>query len=270
MPRGNPIPDSVKDRIYTAFTLNESVDDIAESMDLHPGTVRRIVREERKRHEREREVMSRAGKIVKKDGNGGKLMALSPDGFEFIHVTPDGRSHKKKVDGHISRVAEQQYDKWCEELDGECEFMRRIERKVDAVVESADEQPAVENDENDVAQVEDAPLSFEEFTSLAESVGEIKLDADAPVKQPFVDTTIADTELPEPKLGHWFNKNGSFAVVCTSKPVYAIWAKGDEPRFYGLYRTMDRAIKEIDRLNEVAQFLGKDGAFEIEEVSWRG
>ena len=117
-------------------------------------------------------------------------------------------------------------------------------------VQSMDEKVLLQNNRgHSVAQVEDAPLSFEEFTSLAESVGEIKLDADTPVKQPAVDTTIADTELSEPKLGHWFNKNGSFAVVCTSKPVYAIWAKGDEPRFYGLYRTMDRAIKEIDRLN---------------------
>ena len=58
MPRGVHLSDKSKEQIYTSFTLGESPDDIAVSMDLNPGTVRRIVREQRKLHERKREEMS--------------------------------------------------------------------------------------------------------------------------------------------------------------------------------------------------------------------
>ena len=56
----------------------------------------------------------------------------------------------------------------------------------------------------------------------------------------------------------------------TSEPAYLIWAKKPEPRCYGLYLTMESALSEVDKLNEVAAFLGGDGAFEVEEVAWKG
>jgi hypothetical protein len=52
-------------------------------------------------------------------------------------------------------------------------------------------------------------------------------------------------------------------------PVYLIWAKGPEPKCYGLYLTVETALAEVDRLNEVAAFLGIGNKFEVEEVAWR-
>ena len=51
--------------------------------------------------------------------------------------------------------------------------------------------------------------------------------------------------------------------------VYVIWAKGDAPKLYGAYRTMDEALAEVDRLNEVASFLTGSDTFEVEEVPYR-
>lgn len=55
----------------------------------------------------------------------------------------------------------------------------------------------------------------------------------------------------------------------TSEPAYLIWAKSPEPRCYGLYLTMESALAEVDKLNDVAKFLGNIGVFEVEEVAWR-
>lgn len=52
-------------------------------------------------------------------------------------------------------------------------------------------------------------------------------------------------------------------------PVYVLWAKLDVPKLYGVYESMERAIDDGDRLNEVAAFLGSSGTFEVEEVVWR-
>lgn len=51
---------------------------------------------------------------------------------------------------------------------------------------------------------------------------------------------------------------------------YLLWAGGDgAPRFYGLYQSLDGALAEMDKLNEVAAFLGSASTFEVEEVGWR-
>jgi len=83
------------------------------------------------------------------------------------------------------------------------------------------------------------------------------------------DHVVIDTESEKPKLASWFNSNGSFRVFWMNKPVYVLWAKSDAPKIYGVYRTMEAALKEVDRLNEVAAFLGSEGAFEVEEVAWK-
>lgn len=43
-----------------------------------------------------------------------------------------------------------------------------------------------------------------------------------------------------------------------------------EPKPYGLYDDESRALTELDKLNDIAAFLGKDDAFTILEVEWRG
>lgn len=51
------------------------------------------------------------------------------------------------------------------------------------------------------------------------------------------------------------------------KSIYVIWAKGDTPRLFGAYTTMDAALKEVDNLNEIASFLVNEKVFEVEELA---
>ena len=285
MPRGVHLSDKAKERIYNSYTLGESPEDIAESMALNAGTVRRIIREQRKQYEKAREEMGRSGKIVKKDGNGGKLMSLSPEGFEFIHVTPDGKSHKKKVPGHISRVAEQQYDKWCADLDDECEFMRRVERKVDAVKKEA-ESPFVPTDEPVQVFEDDEPdgtnASFGEAVcgypgDPIEEIHPIKsirpLREVAEERQKRIEELEARISELESELDVAKTQRIEFAEgfqLEMHNPSYLLWSLVDgKPKFYGLYMDEDEALSEIERINEVAAFLGSEGAFEVEEVQWK-
>lgn len=243
MPRGKPIPDDVKERIYHCYVMGEKTKDLSERTGYALITIRRIIREQRKEHEKGTS-MAHPEKTLKKDGNGGKLVAMGASGFMLTHTTADGKSHKKRLEGCTAHVAMEQYDVWCNNLDDECAFMNMVKR-------DPAEQPFVPTDE---------PLQmFEDETPEDEPAD----------KKPSTDRTIADTELPEPKLDHWFNKNGSFAVVWKDKPVYLIWAKGEEPKCYGVYCTIEAALKELDKMNEVASFLGSENAFEVEEVVWR-
>lgn len=297
MPKGHVIPTDMKQKIYTAHCLGESNGDIAERLGLSRVTVQRIVREQRRAFEKERADMARSGKIVKKDGNGGKLIALPTDGFEFTHVIPDGKSHKKKMPGHSARVAESQYDQWCQTLDDECEFMRKVERrpKEEGFVPTEEEiQFFMDEEPKAVCGYPDDPIEEihpiqtveantapdiqvkpwrqvaverqQRIEGLEARIAELESKASDTSKDNWV---IADTELEEPKLAHWFNSNGTFRVVWTAKPVYVLWAKTDSPRLYGVYQTMEQALKKLDELNDVAAFLGNDSAFEVEEVTWR-
>lgn len=284
MPRGKGLSDREREVIYTQSTLGESPEDIAQSRGLNPGTVRRVIREQRKYHEREREEMARSGKIVKKDGKGGKLMALPGDGFEFTHVTPDGRSHKKKVSGHLSKVAEQQYDKWCEELDSEFEFMSRVERKLGAVAEEVLEAtlaPAVGQDEDDVVDIEPEPVPEINVRPWKEVAEERQREIDE-LRERLADyesgdwvsasivrnlTVERDALIGRVKASEEAISN--MTLYDHSTPVYLIWAKGEEPRAYGVFEHEEQALKKVDELNDVASFLGNGGTFQIEEVQWR-
>ena len=175
MPKGKPIPNELKEAIYNSYTLGESSRDISDRTGLAVVTVRRVIREQRKTFEKARAEMSRSGKIVKKDGKGGKLMALSPEGFEFTHVTPDGRSHKKKVEGYMHRIAERQYDAWCQELDDEVTFLNMVERKEPAVEEPVIDEPvAVEPEPEEVSEIEQEPqVDAEQVDEVAVPSGHV-------------------------------------------------------------------------------------------------
>lgn len=54
-----------------------------------------------------------------------------------------------------------------------------------------------------------------------------------------------------------------------SSRLYLLWVNGEKPMFYGVYQSMTEAFGEMDRLNEVAKFLGSASTFEVEEVEQR-
>ncbi len=79
-----------------------------------------------------------------------------------------------------------------------------------------------------------------------------------PVKQPVVPEY--EKEVQPVKEVRMENKSDS---------VYVIWTKGDAPRLFGAYLSMEAALAEVDRLNDVASFLVSEKVFEVEELSLR-
>lgn len=65
------------------------------------------------------------------------------------------------------------------------------------------------------------------------------------------------------------DENAIRLALAPRESVYVIWVRGAAPRLYGAYWRLEDALGEVDRLNEVAAFLGSDDAFEVEEVAWR-
>jgi len=61
-------------------------------------------------------------------------------------------------------------------------------------------------------------------------------------------------------VGH-VERTGKACLLMATEP---------EPKPYGLYDDESRALTELDKLNDIAAFLGKDDAFTILEVEWRG
>ena len=53
----------------------------------------------------------------------------------------------------------------------------------------------------------------------------------------------------------------------TNKSVYVIWKKGDKPKMFGAYLSMDAALKEVDNLNDISSFLVNERVFEVEEIA---
>lgn len=85
----------------------------------------------------------------------------------------------------------------------------------------------------------------------------------------------AEKEQPMSKSQATASKPVEKPVVTNPTPqskadsVYIIWTKGSEPKMFGAYMSMEKALEEIDHLNEIAAFLASDNAFEVEEVKLR-
>jgi hypothetical protein len=48
---------------------------------------------------------------------------------------------------------------------------------------------------------------------------------------------------------------------------YVIWTSGEKPKLFAAYLNMEAALSEVDRLNEIASFLGNGNVFEVEELA---
>ena len=293
MGKPRALSDRQAEAMYTQYVMGEGVADLAAAYGIGKSTASHYIAEMRKKKEAEREGnldMASRSKIVAGDKRNGRLTSTTdPHRYEGTCVI-GGKSHSKTFTTVNAKKAEELWRKWCQDLADEQAFMDMVERKVDAVVEEADETdepvditPAPVPDIAVTPWREVAEQREHELEVLREELAEAKrtveyltgrvegYEAESTYeKVPAIsDQTVTDTELDEPKLGHWSNDNGSFAVVWRDKPVYLLWAKGEQPRCYGVYQHSDGVLKDADRLNEMASFLGHSDAFEIEEVQWR-
>lgn len=185
--------------------------------------------------------MSSSSQIVAGDKAHGRLMTLSDrNRFEGTCIV-GGKSKKRTFTAVNAKNAQQQWEKWCQALRDEQEFMDMVERKPEKP-EAVCGYPLDPIEEIRPTKQDEPPTDEEVYEAQAE------IDAQE-------ERVLEATGVP---------------LADTSEPAYLIWAKAPEPRCYGLYLTMDAALSEIDKLNEVAAFLGGGGVFEVEEVAWRG
>jgi len=238
MARGRVLSESERESAYTMHCLGEKVDDIASAYGVSKPTIYRIIKQCR---EGKGGDMAGGQQIVAGDKAHGRLMTLSDrNRFEGTCIV-GGKSKKRTFTAVNAKNAQQQWEKWCQTLRDEQEFMDMVERKP--------EKPEV---------VCGAPLDpIEEILPMTQA--EMPTDEGVCEAQAEIDS---QTEKALEATG--------VPLADTSEPAYLIWAKAPEPRCYGLYLTMDAALSEIDKLNEVAAFLGGGGVFEVEEVAWRG
>lgn len=236
MARGRILTESERQSVYTMHCLGERNADIASAYGIHATTVSRIIKQLR---DGKGEDMAGGIQIVAGDKAHGRLMTLSDrNRFEGTCIV-GGKSKKRTFTAVNAKNAQQQWEKWCQTLRDEQEFMDMVERKEPKPVCGAPLDPIEE-----VLPMPQAEMPTDE------EVCEAQAEIDAQTER-----VLEATGVP---------------LADTSEPAYLIWAKAPEPRCYGLYLTMDAALSEIDKLNEVAAFLGGGGVFEVEEVAWRG
>ena len=286
MPRGYPLSESQKRAIYNAFTSGEKQADIAATYGVTANTISKIVSQQRKAG-----TMASREKIVAGDKRNGRLVSSADiNRYEGTCVV-NGKAKSKTFIAVNAHMAQKAWEKWCQELRDEQKFMDMVERKVDAVVEEAgQEDKAVCGYPSDpieeihpIKEIDPAPEFDDEMRpwrdvaeerrqrieELEKRVEFLEGRVEGYESDSSFDKVIVDTEGEKPKLGHWFNDNGSFRVMWMDKPVYVLWAKGEKPKIYGVFWSLEIALKELDKLNELAAFLDKSDAFEVEEAVWR-
>lgn len=240
--KGHPISDRQRHEMYDAYCNGVKVPDIAQQYGVTENTVYRNIRRQREMQERKggTDMMS-SGEPVAGDRRNGRLVTTGRRGvFEGTCIV-DGKAVKRRFKASDKHDAIAQWEQWKAELNGLGEFMDMVERR------KPEPQATVEwTGETTPEPVERRGVESRQEPSVL---------------------VIGPEVVPTPK------------PVITGQPkeekedrdvAYVIWARSEQPRMYGLYRTMESALAELDRLNDVARFLGSADAFEVEEVAWKG
>ena len=212
--------------------------DIAKKFGIAPDTVARYYRRTLRERGREQERSKSRSRIVAQRRVGQEL-TFDVEGGYVGRTTVCGVEETRTFMAKDDTDAIGKFDKWLANMEEERAFMDMVERRGDDADRAAEVHPVAEvgpadTDSSDQV-VEVPPVEPDSERAASESI-------------PIVPMGIADT----------------------AEPAYLIWARSPEPRCYGLYLTMESALREVDRLNDVAAFLGTNGAFEVEEVAWRG
>lgn len=242
------LTDKEKQGMYTMHCLGESKEAIADRYEVAVSTVYRIIREQREEREGGND-MSSSSQIVAGDKANGRLVTCADrTRFEGTCII-NGKSKKRTFTAKNARDAQQQWEKWCQTIRDEQDFMDMVERRREPLNETAPVEDAV-----DITPAPIPEISVRPWKEVAEE------------RQHEIDELKKRVEYLEGRLEGY----ESTTQLTTSGPSYVLWVKTSEPKLYGLYGTMESALSEVDKLNEVAAFLGGDGAFEVEEVAWKG
>lgn len=280
-----------KERIYNMYLSGMRQAEIGKLFGVHSVTVSKVVSGQRKLHEEGK----MAEVVVAGDKRNGRLYSLGQEKFKGECLVGGKMKHRTFSAPNAQR-AKVEWEKWRNTLLDEEEFLASIERKpLNAVSTPLGNKVAYKSDEEVASELADRlrehaaekhadepkPVCgcpedpIEEIHSIAEEPD----ITPAPVPEVYVRPwrEVAEErqkriEELEAELEEAKTQRIEFAEgfqMEAHNPIYVIWAKSENPRMYGAYLTMDEAIKEVDKMNEVASFLGSDDAFEVEEVQWR-
>lgn len=244
MPRGCPLTVEQREQIYHMHTMNYRHDEIAKQFGIAVNTVSNVVGRQRALEQEKREEKM-AEIVIAGDKKNGRLVSVGTDRYEGSCLI-DGRMKKKAFTAPNGKKATEQWEQWCQGLRDEQHFMDMVERKpVDAV--ATVEEPV------DITPAPVPEIVVRPWKEVAE-------ERQQQIERLERELEEARTQRVEFAEGYQMEQHN---------PAYLIWAKGPEPKCYGLYLTVETALAEVDRLNEVAAFLGSDNKFEVEEVAWK-
>lgn len=256
----NTLSDKQRQQIYNAYCLGEKPDDLVQQFGFARSTIYKAISDQRNLQEKGGEMASKTKTIAGDRTNGRLTTTADPTKFEGTCVVR-GKCKSKTFSAAGSRHAVSQWEKWCKDLRDEQDFMDMVERKPAC---DSDEEPA---DVTLDSRAKSKPEPFEEIRTIqvVEPPAEtVPVPSDEKIREAIHE---AQREFDAITTRH--TEATGVPLADTSEPAYLIWAKRPEPRCYGLYLTMDDALRELDKLNEVARFLGSGGAFEVEEVEWK-
>lgn len=245
MTKGVALSPEQKERIYNMYLSGMRQAEIGKLFGVHSVTVSKVVSGQRKLHEEGK----MAEVVVAGDKRNGRLVSRGKDKFEGTCLI-DGKMKRRTFSAPNAQRARVEWEKWANTLRDEQEFIDMVERK-----EPIDEPKVVCGAPSDPIE-EIRPI--QEIESVWREVAE---ERQRRIEELEAELETAKTQRVEFAEGFQMEAHN---------PIYVIWAKSENPRMYGAYLTMDEALKEVDKMNEVASFLGSDDAFEVEEVAWKG
>lgn len=216
--------------------------DIAKKFGIAPDTVGVYYRRTLRERGREQERKESKFRVVAQRRVGQELTFSVDDGY-VGRATVGGVEETCAFKAKDDTDAIGKFDKWLADMEAEQAFMDMVERKPTDASHERESEPV------DITPAPVPEIVIPSDERMREAIHEAQKEFDA-----ITTKHMEATGVP---------------LADTSEPAYLIWAKRPEPRCYGLYLTMEDALAEVDKLNDVARFLGNSGAFEVEEVTWK-
>lgn len=246
------LSDSQKHSVYEMHLAGESIKDIMAAFDVSEPTVYRVLKAERARaNERtgKGDGMGKREMVIAGNKRDGRLVSIN-NGMSYKGTCRVGASMKsREFTAQNGIVATAQWHEWCEELRGaEAAFLENCKTRTEPVVEEVASPEPV-----DVTPVPAPEIDVKPWRDVAEERKQRIEELERKVE--YLEGRIEGYESSKP--------------VLSGDNAYLLWAKSDEHKVFGLYASMEKALKEVDRLNEVASFLVGEGVFEVEEVCWK-
>lgn len=238
MPKGKRLDASAKCDIYDAYLSGVPQVQIAEDFGVSAATVSRIIKGFKLSDAHEEERMDKQ-KVIDGNRQDGQLWhsADARDLYEGTCRQSNGKFARKRFHASGDIIAKNLWRSWCERVRAE-----DAEPEPFAKATVPDKEPEVKT------TVVEEPVDV--TPAPAPEIDVVRREE--PVTSDIVVPDKASVEHPESET--------SYIVILTKN--------GCKP--YGIYRSMERAMEDCDRMNDALSFAGFESAYDVFEVEWRG